>query len=250
MVKYNPDPRLAKLRPDIESPSTSGTKLKQGPHSKMNPVTENPKQPPITSGTDGFIRDKREVKPPPPRTKDTIELKNKFEMPETLETEQTPQLKIAPIFATIKNITAAQLKSLTGNYKQVINLKYTINNALIINAHTQEAKTHVLSELEKMKVQFHTQDEARATVKRTMKGLPPSITNIEIEEDLKEKGFTTIKVRQLFKTEFKEGNRTKTPIPVWILTVDKESADTELLENLKEILYTKIRTEAYKGLQE
>ena len=93
-------------------------------------------------------------------------------MPITKENEQAAQLKIAPIFATVKNITAAQLKSLTGNYKQVINLKYTINNSLIINAHTQQAKTHVLSELEKMKVQFHIDDEARATVKRTMKGLP------------------------------------------------------------------------------
>ena len=65
-----------------------------------------------------------------------------------------------------------------------------------------------------MKAQFHTHDEDRATVKRTMKGLPPSITNTEIEEDLKEKGFSTIKVRQLFRTEFKEGNRSKIPIPV------------------------------------
>ena len=129
---------------------------------------------------------------------------------------------------------------LTGNYKQVINLKYTINNSLIIHAHTQQAKTHVLSEMEKMKVQFHTHDEARATVKRTMKGLPPSISNSDIEEDLKEKGFSTINIRQLFKTEFKECNRISIHIPVWILSVDKESADTELLENLTEILYTNI----------
>ena len=76
---------------------------------------------------------------------------------------------------------------LTGNYKQVINLKYTINNSLIIHAHTQQAKTHVLSEMEKMKVQFHTHDEARATVKRTMKGLPHQSPTQKLKKTLKKK---------------------------------------------------------------
>ena len=96
--------------------------------------------------------------------------------------------------------------------------------------------------LKKLQSPYHNQ-EARATIK----SLPPSISN-NIEEDLKEMGLTTIQVRQLFKTEFKEGNIISTLIPVWILTIDKESADTELLDNLKEILYTKVRVKAYKRL--
>ena len=80
-----------------------------------------------------------------------------------------------------------------------------------------------------------------------MECLPPPITNNDISEKTL-KRTTLLPSKSENKTEFKEGNRISAPIPLWILTIDKESGDTELFDNLKEILYTKVRIEAYKGL--
>ena len=115
-----PDNQAPRNSQISQAPSTSGINMKA----------------PSTSGThnEGFIRDKREVKPQTPQVEKPIELTNRFHHPNfvNLQENQPPQTKLTPIFATIKEISASQLKSIIGSYKQVINLKYTANNTLKI----------------------------------------------------------------------------------------------------------------------
>ena len=161
--------------------------------------------------------------------------------------ERRPK-KPPPIVAQAEIKDAKTLKALTGKYNKEIKMTYNIKS-LNIYTQTIEAYTHVIDTLTHLKIEYHTySNDKQDTVKRTLKGLPSSITDKEIEDELKTEHLPILTVRQLKRTTVENNVRIQTPLPVWILTFKKTTELDELLTDLKHIFNIKIRLEDYKGL--
>ena len=207
-----------------------------------------------TSTEENFFSPKRTVKPQIIQQNPGVVTQNSFALLEN-ETEEiepevvTPRINICTFRADFAKAKASLLTTLTGPHPENITIRYT-NNSLLIKTKTEEAKNHVVSTLTKEKIKHEILVNDRDLQEKiTIKGLPPTITEKEIMDELKSKDYPVINVRQICKHSVIEGKKIKTALPVWILTFTKTPTLKVQLSNLNSLFYIKIRREDYKGIQ-
>ena len=232
------------------------------PFEKMGKIgPDNPKStnPPPTDSQDNdmdqYTTDKRAVRPKTPNQPSPTHTHNKYEILNSVDTEagssqshSTHTRKPPPIIAEMQINNAATLKTLTGKYTQYITMKYT-NNTLKIHAENREAYEYVINKLNQTNIKYHTYATEKSNIqKRTLKGLPNTITDTEVKTELEELNLPIVHVRQLKRTQVQNNTRTQTPLPIWILTFTKTEHLQEQLENTHSLFNVKIKIEEYKGL--
>ena len=80
------------------------------------------------------------------------------------------------------------------------------------------------------------------STKSVLRGLPPSTSETDIRQALKDKGINVLQVRQLWKsTQSPEGDWSRTQLPVWFITHSKESKPA--LRAIVGLLHCRIRFE-------
>ena len=231
---------------------------KIGPEPPRLPPTSSSKpdtQQPSTSKQDeyniDFTQDKRAVKPRSQTESQPIELQNRFkgldtDIPEK-DTDTEPRIKYT-IRADFTNIKAETLKHITGPHK-TIKIRYT-NNAMIINTESKETHDYVTNKLHTLNIKFATINTSNNQIEKiTLKGLPPHFTEEEIKTELTEQHYPILHVRQICRSSIDDGRKQKTPLPIWVLTLQKTSDITDRLDNLTSLFNIKIRTETYKAIQ-
>ena len=207
------------------------------------------------SDMDQYTTDKRAVRPKTPSQPTPTHTQNRYETLTSLDTEAgsshthpTHTRKPPPIIAEIQINNAGTLKTLAGKYTQDIRMRYT-NNTLKIHAENREAYEYVINKLNNGNIKYHTYATERTNIhKRTLKGLPNTITETEIKMELENLNLPIENVRQLKRTHVENNTRTQTPLPIWILTFTKTEHLQEQINNTDSLFNVKIKFEQYKGL--
>ena len=207
---------------------------------------------------DQYTLDKRAVRPKTLSQPTPTHTQNRYETLNTLDTPDTEAggsqshtnhtRKPPPIIAEIQINNAETLKTLTGKHTQHINMKYT-NNTLKIQSDNIEAYEYVLNKLNQGNIKYHTYATEKSNIqKRTLKGLPYTITENEVKTELENLNLPIVHVRQLKRTQVENNIRTQTPLPIWILTFTKTEDLQEQIEYTHSLFNVKIKIEQYKGL--
>ena len=230
---------MGKIGPDIPKPTPEPR-----PDTEQRPMDMN----------ETFIQDKRAVRPKQPTESQPLTTHNRFETLNTnseddsTHTDTQNTRKPPPIIADIEIKDANTLRTLTGHFTQHITMKYN-NKTLKIQTHTREAYDHVMNKLNQHNIKYHTYATERNNIdKRTLKGLPHTIKETEIQTELQNLNYPIEHVRQLKRTTVQNDVRTQTPLPIWILTFKKTDTLTDDIENLDTLFNVKIKIERYKGL--
>lgn len=159
------------------------------------------------------------------------------------ENEENTIKKISPIIISGGNITQ---ETKTKLHLEIIkNFKGTTigfsREKVTIYPKTDEDATNLMSILDTWKLSYHTFGAAARKLKKyVIKGLPV-LNEEDIDNDLREQGFTAIKIRKM-----KPGPKSNPEYPLYYAAFDSNT-NAKLLRNIKFIYSIRVRWEKYKN---
>jgi len=212
--------------------------------------------------SEGFRYPRNPCRPATPEPAKPTETKNKFQSlatqsdvqpstsaaPQATPAPQAPKKKrVPPIYVKLPRIEGAmiaQLKAAAPScyFEYVATGLRVQTKTLVEHAATTQLLNH-------QKIEYFTYDpNPGTTIKYVLRGLPPNTSCEEIATALRQQNVAISQVKQMTKARVDQETREKTltPLPLWIVTIQKTPENMQKLKSLTGILFFKIKIEDLK----